>query len=357
LAGSSSKSNSSRGGSMRFSFSIFDLIIRLWLYSVLTKTQSRSSRSYRKSKSARPLHQSIFSFVFGDNDPNANWKEEEKKAFISYLQENRGVISLPELMALNGSTPLEAEAEIIALCAEFGGMPEATPDGTVVYCFDEILLQSEKKQEGKDGLPLRLKNLLKFSSNPQKLNWWFGIINGVNLLFGTYFLYNAFAIGRLVTETSSWIYLVVYSFLSSFTNPLPIITVALGVIPLAFSLLFWLIPLLRHFFIKGKNEKIKFENFRKFSFSKIWMSPLSIKKADLKPGYKEADPKNLPESQDKALKEMGAYSVPEVAIDDYKNEVYSFAELALEKEALTQYRSSINPEASSLGKTILDSDT
>jgi hypothetical protein len=363
----SSRSSSSRGGSMHFSMSIFNLIIRLWFYSELTKSMNPSSQPFRKSKSARPLHHSIFSFVFGDGDTNATWKEEEKKAFVLYLQENCGVISLPELMALNGLSSLEAETEIIALCAEFGGLPEATPDGTVVYRFNEILLQSEKKQEKtsfpkescspqESRLPLRFRKLLKFSSNPQKMNWWFSVINGVNLIFGAYFLYNVSTIGRLVTKTSSRIYLIVYTFLSSFTDPLPIITTALGVVPIAFSVLFWLIPLLRHFFIKGKNKKIKFENFRKLSFSKIWNSPLSIKKTDLKPVYKDADPENLPESQDRALKEIGAYSVPEIILDDSKNEIYSFEKLALEKTALTQYRASIDPEASALGKTIFDSE-
>jgi hypothetical protein len=188
------------------------------------------------------------------------------------------------------------------------------------------------------------------------MNWWFGLINGVNLIFGSYFLYNAFTIGHLITKTSSRIYSIVYTFLSSFTNPLPIITTALGVIPIVFSILFWLIPLVRHFLNKEENRKIRFENFRKFSFSKIWNSPLSIKKADLKPVYKEANTDNLPESQDKVLKEMGAYSVPEIALDDSRNEVYSFTELVREKDALTQYRTSINPEASALGKTIFDSD-
>jgi hypothetical protein len=366
MAGSS-RSSSSRGGSMHFSMSIFNLIIRLWFYSELTKSLNPSSQPFRKNKSARPLHQSIFSFVFGDGNTDTNWKEEEKKAFVSFLQENRGVISLPELMALNGLNSLEAEAEIIALCAEFGGLPEATPDGTVVYRFDEILLQSEKKQEKtsfpkesrsltESRLPLRLRNLLRFSSNPQKMNWWFSLINGFNLIFGGYFLYNAFNIGRLVTKTSSRIYLIVYAFLSPYTDPLPIITTVLGAIPIVFSVLFWLIPLLRHFMIKGKNKKIKFENFRKLSFSKIWNSPLSIKKADLKPVYKDADPENLPESQDRVLKEIAAYSVPEIALDDSKNEVYSFEELALEKDALTQYRASIDPEVSALGKTIFDSN-
>jgi hypothetical protein len=328
-----------------------------------------SAQQFRKSRSkSRPLHHSIFSFVFGDGNPNANWKEEEKKTFVAYLQQNRGIISLPELMTLNGLTSLEAETEIITLCAEFGGLPEATPDGTVVYRFDEILLQSEKKQERRNSpsesrspqesrLPLSFRNPLKFSSNPKNMNWWFGLINGVNLIFGSYFLYNAFTIGRLATKTSSRIYSIVYDFLSHYTDPLPIITIALGVIPVAFSVLFWIIPLIRHFLDKEENRKIRFENFRKFSFSKIWNSPLSIKKTDLKPVYKEANTDNLPESQDKVLKEMGAYSVPEIALDDSKNEVYSFAELALEKDALTQYRTSIDPEASAVGKTIFDSET
>jgi hypothetical protein len=359
VAGSSSKSSSSRGRSMNFSFSIFDLIIRLWLYPEFTKSMNPSSQQVRKSRTkTRPLHQSVFSFVFGDEDTNAAWKEEEKKTFVSYLQENRGVISLPELMALNGLSSLEAESKIIALCAEFGGMPEATPDGTVVYRFDEILLQSERKQGFKTGLPLRFRNLIKFSSNQQKMNWCFGLINGVNLIFGVYFLYNALGIGHLVTEASSMIYQVVYRFLSYFTNnPLPVIGIALGMVPIAFSALFWLIPLIRYIAIKEKNEKIKLKNFMKFSFSKIWNSPFSIKKNDLNPTYKEADPDDLEESQDMALKEMGVYSIPEIALDDHKNEVYSFAELALEKDALEKYRTSIDPQASSLGKTIFDSGT
>jgi hypothetical protein len=265
-------------------------------------------------------------------------------------------------MALNGLTSLEAETEIISLCAEFGGLPEATPDGTVVYRFDEILLQSEKKQDSSPAesrLPLRFRDQLQFSSKPGKMNWWFGLINGVNLIFGTYFLYNAFTIGNFITNTSSSVYQIVYKFLSHYIDPLPmpIIAIALGVIPVAFSVLFWLIPMLRNFFNREKNKKIRFENFRKFSFSKIWSSPHSIKKADLRPVYKEADPNNLDESRDRALKEMGVYSVPDITLDDSKNESYSFAELALEKEALAKYRSSIDPKASSLGKTIFDTNT
>jgi exosome complex RNA-binding protein Rrp4 len=54
------------------------------------------------------------------------------------------------------------------------------------------------------------------------------------------------------------------------------------------------------------------------------------------------------------IKEMGSYAVPDVTVGE-NGEVYVFAELEREKAALEKYRSTINPEASNLGKTVFDS--
>ncbi|MCL2833678.1 MAG: hypothetical protein FWD78_10950 [Treponema sp.] len=354
MAGNSNN-RSRRGGNAFFGMSIFNLIIRLWFYSELTKSLSPNARNRKSSQPSRPLYKAIFSFVFGDGDPNPNWDAETKKSFIAYLKEKRGVISLPEFMVISGLKPDEAESAITAFCVEFGGSPEATEDGTVVYRFDEILLGAETAKTQND-LPLLLKTQQSFSSNPQKMNWWFSLINGFNLLFGTYFLYNAVVTGPIVvTRQIQGIYGFVYTFLTPYMNPLPVIAAALGIVPIAFSILFWFVPLLRRFLQKKENIKIRFENFRKFGFSRIWKSPLSVKKTDLNPMYKEAAPANIKEAQDKVLKEMGNYVIPEVTIDDSKNEVYIFADLDREKQALEKYRASVNPDASSLGKTIFDS--
>ena len=355
LAASSSNNRSRRGstGNMYFSMSIFNLILRLWFYSELTKP--RTQGGFEKSRTpSKPLHRAIFSFIFGDKDPNAAFEDEIKKTFIAYLKENRGVISLPEFMVISGLEPDEAGQAISAICVEFNGSPEATEDGTVVYRFDEILLASEKSEK-KNGLPLHFKALESFSSNPEKMNWWFNVINGVNLVFGTYFLYNAFSIGHFLAEQSSRIYMIVYLFLLQYTDPLPVITIALGIVPLVFSFLFWLIPILRRVSLNKKNTKLRFENFRKFSFLKIWNSPLAVKKTDLSSPYKDANPDNLTSAQDIIIREMGAYSIPEVSLDDSKNELYSFAELQRERKALEKYRLTINPEDSSIGKTVFDS--
>jgi hypothetical protein len=69
----------------------------------------------------------------------------------------------------------------------------------------------------------------------------------------------------------------------------------------------------------------------------------------------EGRPHDLAAARDRIIKEMGAYSIPDVAVNDRGQMVYTFAELEREREALEKYRNSINPAASELGKTIFDS--
>ena len=356
MAASSGKNNSRRGssGNMAFSMSFFNMIMRLWFYSELTKSHTHRRHIYTEpSIPKKPLHKAIFSFVFGDGDPNVGWEEENKKILLKYLKENRGVISLPEFMIISGLDPQEAERAITAFCVEFNGSPEATEDGTVVYCFDDILLSSEytnKKPQGLNKATLLIyKTKEDFSSNPEKMNFWFNVINAFNLVFGMYFLYSAASIGNIITEQSSYIYSLVYVFLLMFVNinPLPLIPIVLGIIPLLFSVLFWLIPILRKQYLHKKNKISNFENSRKLIFFKIWDTPISVKK------------KNLGEAndntKDKVIKEMGYYCIPEITLDENNNEVYDFIELEREKHVLEKFRLSVDPDKFSIGTTVFDS--
>jgi hypothetical protein len=355
-----SDNRSRRGGGAYMVSGIFNMIIRLWFYSELTRSYNPDYRRApdRSRPKGRPLHKAIFSFVFGDGGPDAGWAEKEKKAFIAYVQDHRGVVSLPELMVLTALPPEQAESRITALCAEFGGSPEATEEGAVVYRFDKLLLRSEQTAKSTGGIPLLFKKLRSFSANPGNMNFWFALLNGVNFLFGGYFLYNSFSIGMLslpVTPGNGYIYRVAYHFISSVSaNPLGVISTGLGLVPFVFSLLFWLIPALRKGALKRSNERIKQENFRKFCFSRIWSSPGLVNPRELTPSEKEAIPADLPGIRDKAIRQMGSYAVPEVSVEG-EGEIYAFPDLEKEKTALENYRSGINPGDSALGKTIFDS--
>ncbi|MDR2134450.1 MAG: hypothetical protein LBP27_05025 [Treponema sp.] len=192
------------------------------------------------------------------------------------------------------------------------------------------------------------------------MNVWFGIINSVNLFFGSYFFYNALSTGAVsagVPYYGSWLYGMTYVLFSHFTeNPLPFLGIGLGLIPLIFSLLFWLIPALRFLSEKKENDQSRLENFRRIGFGYLWDKPLRVEPADLEGPAPECRPANIDAARDRVIKDMGAYSVPEVEINDRGAAVYSFRELEREKEALNKYRASVDPKQSEIGKTVFDSD-
>ncbi|MDR1256597.1 MAG: hypothetical protein LBJ86_02495, partial [Spirochaetaceae bacterium] len=306
----------------------------------------------------KPLYKAIFSFVFGDGDPNASIETRERQAVIAYIQANNGVISQPEFMALTGADADEAGGLICAYCSEYGGMPEATDDGTVVYRFDALLLRAGRDDRSSGTLSVPFKQIKKFSSNPAKMNVWFGIINSVNLFFGSYFFINALNSGHILDQqdfnAASYLYGVTYLLMGNFmSNPLPAMIAGLGLVPLLFSLFFWLIPLVRFLLLKRDNENIKTGNLRKIGLTRIWDSPLAVTADDIKAGFDECRPKNIDAARERALKDAGQYSIPDVAVNEKGETVYSFTELDREKKALAKYRAGIKVSDSDLGDVVV----
>ncbi|GMO27378.1 MAG: hypothetical protein Ta2F_02950 [Termitinemataceae bacterium] len=358
---SNSSSNDSGGGGF-FIANLFEIFIRLWFYSELTKPGRYDSyygndpyHNQRKQK-GKPLHKAIFSFVFGDGDPNAGIEEQEKKAIIAYLQAHKGVISLAEFMTLTGSNAKTAEGKITEFCVQYGGMPEATEDGTVVYCFDDLLKSADKKDRSFGMVSAPLKQLRKFSANKGNMNTAFCFINGINLLFGSYFLYFSLA-SNIANAAGVFLYKVAYILmnqLAGIADPSSILLIGLGIVPLAFSFLFWIIPALRYAFVLEDNETIKTDNLRKAAFTHIIDHPLAVKSSDLKVDAVQCTPAALASAQDKIIKEIGSVYVPEVSIDQNGEAVYSFNELEREKQALNKYRGTVKTSSTDLGNVIFE---
>ncbi len=369
VAAQSKDSNNRHKRNVFFGTDIFSLIWRLWFYSEITRSSGggrqfqngRYQQNYQKNQNhekARPLHRAIFSFVFGDDERNDDGKEREKKAVIAYVQANSGIISLPEFMTITGQDSARADAELMAFCAEFGGSPEATDDGVIVYRFEELLLRARREDRSFGGLSAPVAALKKFSANTKGMNTGFGLINTFNLLFGSYFLYKAVNTGALffgARSTISGIYEFVYYLLNHIAlNPLPIIGVGLGLVPFVFSLLFWIIPAARSGLVKNENEKIKLENLRRLGFGRIWSRPFEVKAADIDAQAAECRPKNMGAARERVIKEMAVYSVPDVAVDEKGAVVYSFAGLAREKESVEKCRAAVSEETSQLGGVVFD---
>jgi len=357
-ARSNNSDKGGKGGSI--GFGLFDLIFRIWFYSSLTQPSYNRSSAYKKPKkdSNRPMHKAIFSFVFGEENPNKNWDEQTDRAVIAFLQGNRGVISLVEYMAFTGENSLDAEKSILSFCSRYEGSPEVSEEGTIVYRFEKLLLRADTNKS--EELVTPVKTLKKFSFNKISMNAAFAVINSVNLIFGSYFMYQSFFTG-LITDAAQFEVVsklygsthIIFNFLTN--NPPLYIGVILGIIPFVFSFIFWLIPAIRFFIEKKENEKIKLSNFKRFSFNKIWSSPENVTSDLLKSAPAECTLKNQAEAFDRVIKDIGAVSSPDIKISDNGKTVYSFNELKKEKQSLEKYRYSIDTSKLEIGQTIYDS--
>ena len=352
-----SRSSGNRRGGANFGPSLFGMMWRIWFVREITRPRYGHyghAPVTQKKETGLPMHKAVFSFVFGEGDPNKNWEEQKDKAVITYIQANNGVISLPEYMALSGLNSKESEEAILSFCVRFGGSPEVCGTG-IVYRFDKLLSGADTKKYSELSPPV--KRLKKFSGNTKTKNTWLVVINAVNLIFGSYFLYHSFNTALQITEFTSYLYAFVVVPLQMLEiNPLFITSIVLGIVPLVFSIFFWLIPGIRLFMENKQNELIKLSNYKSFCFSKIWASPLNVKPNSIVSyTIPECRPKNLNAASDRVIKELGVYSNPDVEIDSKEHVLYSFKGLESEKRALEQYRKSLDPKRAELGSTVFDS--
>ena len=355
-----SKSSGRSGRRVFFGPNLFSLIWRIWFVQEINRPRYGNYRGGSVKIKKPPLYKAIFSFVFGGEDPNKNWDEKESKAVLDYLLANSGVISLAEFMVLSGKNSALAQEDILSFCLRYEGSPEVTDEGTIVYRFDGLTRRLNAKNQAELSFPV--KRLKKFSDNEKKTNVLFVMINAVNFLFGSYFLFNSLKTGLLVSEiqykSASYLYGFTHSILEYLTlNPPLVMSVALGVTPLVFSLFFWIIPAARRFFLKKENAAIKLINFKKSIFGKIWSNPENICFKNILPQDKESYPENIALAEDRVIKEFGAVSKVEIEQNAAGEMIYSFIELEKEKLALEKYRKSVDPALSKLGDIVFDTMT
>ncbi len=360
-------------GGMYIVLRLFDFLIRMWFWSSLLNNAGGGAR--RQKPPGRPFYKAVFGFVFGEGDPNKGWEEQERKYLISYIRSHKGVLTLEELMALTGGETDAANALVNRLLLEYEGEPGVTDDGTVVYSFPELMRTSSEEARSA-GLVTMLnpssKRIVPFSENKPRTNGWIIFFNAFNLVFGSYFLGISLTQGPAVVSqvaaalergaaaaARSGPFL--YSFVSSFLlqagiSPVPVIAIALGVIPVAFSAVFFLVPLLRNLRRGRQNDALREETLRKRIMAQVLASPSHVDARDVRPTGTSLDPKDLPARSRRILERMAASLKAEpIPLDKEGQFAYRFAEIERQMSDLEAFRKGIDLKRYEVGKTVFDS--
>ena len=243
-----------RGG-----LSLGDFFLIHWLLG--GRGWSRGSLYYGHSHARRlpkdaqpPFYKKVFAFIFGPEEPRPTQLQKDR-SILQLIRARRGVISAPELVEHTGFAIEEAGQEMGRLTGAYGGDPQVSEGGEVVYAFPDLMKSAHGKVRTREPRPawMRLEYRKKLTGNTVGSNVGIGAMNGFNLV--------AAGVLGLVPAFNA----------ASFGLPLdPLILWGLGIVPATFSGLFFLVPALRAFSLRGENRSRLRRNVRRLLLGLIY---------------------------------------------------------------------------------------
>ena len=124
-----------------------------------TKRSQRRSGGNSVDGDGMNFLEAIFSFLFGDGDPNADLEDRRWQSIGTVVQNNGGAIAaeqvVPYLDDVGEGWPREDEDYILPVLTRFNGVPEVSPKGDIIYHFPE--LQITARDRGKAPVAAYLK--------------------------------------------------------------------------------------------------------------------------------------------------------------------------------------------------------
>lgn len=241
------------GGRRSGGFGLGDLFLMHWLLG--GSGWRRGSLYYgdaharRLPKEARPpFYKKVFAFVFGPEEPRPTQQQRDRSA-LRLVRARRGVLTTAEFVEHAGLPLPEAEEELGRLTGAYGGDPRVSPKGEVVYTFPELMKSAHGRVEAREPAPAwrRLEKPKKLTGNSGGSNVVIGGMNGFNLAAG-------FLIGLAPTLGMAEVDALALD---------STVVLGLGVVPVAFSSLFFAIPACRAIGLRRENAARLRRNVRR----------------------------------------------------------------------------------------------
>lgn len=213
-----------------------------WFFDPYYDRRRQHRRQVREPEDMNFL-EAIFSFLFGDGDPNADLEEERWQKIGAVIRNHQGAV-VGEQIAPYVDQVDEYEDYMLPVLSRFNGYPQVSPQGEIIYYFPELQVMASRRQsEAVSTTGYLQERLWRFSqaSNGQiTLAVGLGSVNIIlALVLGSLLRDGAIAaqLGGLVAFVASIYWLL-----------------------LGYGIAFLAIPLIRYFWIQRRNPKIKAHN-------------------------------------------------------------------------------------------------
>lgn len=187
----------------------------------------------RRDEPKVPLYERVNRFFFGPPVPPPDPRENERLV-LAAIRAGKGRIGLADVMRVTGLPREQADPMMARLMLDYEGDVDVSEDGGIVYRFEKIRRTAGDVQEPEPPPAwTRTKLLPALTGNPGIANFCIAALNGFNMVMGWWAIQNGMTIERVTHLFDR----VPYP-LTDMGTP-----IALGVVPLVFSALLFLLPI------------------------------------------------------------------------------------------------------------------
>ena len=276
-----------------------------------------------------PLYKRVFAFVFGPPTPAQDPLAEEKQ-IVGYIRAQRGRVAAVDLVRLMGWTFPRAEQEVTRLMVDYGGEPEVTEEGVVLYTFKAVRKTAGAGSTVETTSPCwaseRLETPAPLTGNEPGTDVMVAAFNGFNLL-APFWIVPAFE-SRLHVSLASWQFL-------------------LWDFPLAFSALFFAIPAGRWLKARLEAGRLRARNNRRQLLGRIFSRSQARVREELAPTPE------LAAALDRELVALGGDIAPEP--DEQGRILYTFPRIEEETAAVVRARAAAPSAEQDAGLVVFSS--
>ena len=205
--------------------------------------RSPQIRSSNSNESGMNFLESVFSFLFGDGDPNPDLEEQRWQSIGKVIQNNEGAVIGEQIAPyFDDLDRIADENHMMAVMARFNGYPEVSPEGELIYYFPE--LQVKAKERRKQFVPEFLQeNRWAFTLAPSNQKFLAIGLGGVNFVL-------ALVLGSMLQDPA------MVAQIGGFIGLVSALYPAL----FAYAIAFLTVPLVRYFWLQRRNGKIEARN-------------------------------------------------------------------------------------------------
>ncbi|MGA7121696.1 MAG: hypothetical protein WBY94_16435 [Polyangiaceae bacterium] len=293
-----------------------------------------------------PFYERVNRFFFGPTEPPEDPRESERLV-VAAIRAGKGRIGLADVMRVTGLPRDRADPMMARLMLDYDGDVNVSEDGGIVYRFAAIRKTASDKAEPEPPPAWdRVKPIAPLTGNSAGTNFVIAALNAFNLSMGLWAVDNDMTIERVTHLFDRVPHAIVDTG----------VPVALGVVPLVFSALLFVVPVVRAV-ARPLRRRAALEERGRLAVLREVIERVRGKKpitdAAVADSWRRAtgravDPKRL----DRELVALGG----DVAIEPSGDTRWRFADLETEASAVEAERAAAADEEARLGEIVYATD-